>query len=172
MKLFVEYSKAPEQPQSSARPICHSHTMMNLGRETATIRIAAYRSSPCYSLRHGRQHWDHARIFSDHWDAVDHTAIDQWLIAKSFFKMVQVHCIRTYAGVVARSYCKLEIIFVKFWHKEHSVLYRHVIIIIMIIIYCIFSAIIIHLSMTLIQTIHHIELDTSYYLTCPKDKAI
>ena len=35
------YSKAPEQPQSSARPICHSHTMTRTGREPATIRIAA-----------------------------------------------------------------------------------------------------------------------------------
>ena len=42
MKLFVGYSKAPEQPQSSARPMCHSHTMTNTGREPATIRIAAY----------------------------------------------------------------------------------------------------------------------------------
>ena len=54
MKLFVGYSKAPEQPQSSARPMCHSHTMTNTGREPATIRIAAYRSSPRYALRHGR----------------------------------------------------------------------------------------------------------------------
>ena len=35
------YSKAPEQPQSSARPICHSHAMTSTGREPATIRIAA-----------------------------------------------------------------------------------------------------------------------------------
>ena len=40
------YSKAPEQPQSSARPICHSHTMMSTRCEPATICIAAYRSSP------------------------------------------------------------------------------------------------------------------------------
>ena len=26
-EFVVGYSKAPEQPQSSARPICHSHTM-------------------------------------------------------------------------------------------------------------------------------------------------
>ena len=49
------YSKAPEQPQSSARPMCHSHTMTNTGREPATIRIAAYGSSPHYALRHGRR---------------------------------------------------------------------------------------------------------------------
>ena len=49
MKLFVECSKAPEQPQSSARPICHSHTMTNTGREPATIRIAAYRNSTHYA---------------------------------------------------------------------------------------------------------------------------
>ena len=35
------YSKAPEQPQSSTRPICHSHAMTRTGREPATIRIAA-----------------------------------------------------------------------------------------------------------------------------------
>ena len=55
MKLFVGYSKAPEQPQSSARPMCHSHTMTNTGREPATTRIAAYRSSPRYALRHGKR---------------------------------------------------------------------------------------------------------------------
>ena len=55
-EFVVGYSKAPEQPQSSARPMCHSHTMMNTGREPATIRIAAYRSSPSYALRHGRRH--------------------------------------------------------------------------------------------------------------------
>ena len=53
MKLFVGYSKVTEQPQSSVRPICHSHTMTNTGREPATIRIATYRSSPRYTLRHG-----------------------------------------------------------------------------------------------------------------------
>ena len=36
------YSKAPEQPQSSARPICHSHAMTRTGREPATIRTSAY----------------------------------------------------------------------------------------------------------------------------------
>ena len=36
------YSKAPEQPQSSARPICHSHAMTRTGREPATIHTAAY----------------------------------------------------------------------------------------------------------------------------------
>ena len=46
------YSKAPEQPQSSARPICHSHAMTRTGREPATIRTAAYRSSPRYTVRH------------------------------------------------------------------------------------------------------------------------
>ena len=35
------YSKAAEQPQSSARPICHSHAKTRTGREPATIRIAA-----------------------------------------------------------------------------------------------------------------------------------
>ena len=61
MKLFVAYSKAPEQPQSSARPMCHSHTMTNTGREPATIRIAAYRSSPRYALRHRRRRFWRAR---------------------------------------------------------------------------------------------------------------
>ena len=35
------YSKAIEQPQSSARPMCHSHAMPSKGREPVTIRIAA-----------------------------------------------------------------------------------------------------------------------------------
>ena len=35
------YSKALEQPQSSARPICHSPAMTRTGREPATICIAA-----------------------------------------------------------------------------------------------------------------------------------
>ena len=40
-EFVMVYSKAPEQPQSSARPICHSHAMTMTGREPATIRIAA-----------------------------------------------------------------------------------------------------------------------------------
>ena len=40
-EFVVGYSKAPEQPQSSARPICHSHAMTRTGRELATICIAA-----------------------------------------------------------------------------------------------------------------------------------
>ena len=40
-EFVVGYSKAPEQPQSSARPICHSHTVTRTGREPATVRIAA-----------------------------------------------------------------------------------------------------------------------------------
>ena len=40
-EFVVGYSKAPEQPQSSARPICHCHTMTRTGREPATICIAA-----------------------------------------------------------------------------------------------------------------------------------
>ena len=40
-EFVVGYSKAPKQPQSSARPICHSHTMTSTGREPATVRIAA-----------------------------------------------------------------------------------------------------------------------------------
>ena len=48
-EFVVGHSKPPAQPQSSARPICHSHTMTSTWREPVTIRIAAYRSSP---LRH------------------------------------------------------------------------------------------------------------------------
>ena len=40
-EFVVGYSKAPEQPQSSARPTCHSHAMTRTGREPATIRTAA-----------------------------------------------------------------------------------------------------------------------------------
>ena len=40
-EFVVGYSKAPEQPQNSARPICHSHAMTRSGREPATIHIAA-----------------------------------------------------------------------------------------------------------------------------------
>ena len=40
-EFVVGYSKAPGQPQNSARPICHSHAMTRTGREPATIRIAA-----------------------------------------------------------------------------------------------------------------------------------
>ena len=40
-EFVVGYSKAPEQPQSSARPICYSHAMTRTGREPTTIRIAA-----------------------------------------------------------------------------------------------------------------------------------
>ena len=54
-EFVVGYSKAPEQPQSSARPICHSHAMTRTGRDPTTIRIAAYRSSLRYALRHGRR---------------------------------------------------------------------------------------------------------------------
>ena len=56
-EFVMGYSKAPKQPQSSARPICHSHAMTSTGREPATIiRIAAHRSSPRYALRHRRRH--------------------------------------------------------------------------------------------------------------------
>ena len=65
MQLFVGYSKAPEQPQSRARPICHSHTMMNTGREPATICITAYRSSLRYALRHERYYSGHDNINTD-----------------------------------------------------------------------------------------------------------
>ena len=41
-EFVVGYSKAPEQPQSSAGPICHSHAMTRTGREPATICSAVY----------------------------------------------------------------------------------------------------------------------------------
>ena len=59
-EFVIGYSKAPEQPQSSARPICHSHAMTITGRELATIRIAASRSS----LRHKRR----AVLMTRHFD--------------------------------------------------------------------------------------------------------
>ena len=40
-EFVAGYSKAPEQPQSSARPTCHSHAITRTGLEPATIRIAA-----------------------------------------------------------------------------------------------------------------------------------
>ena len=40
-EFVVGDSKAPEQPRSSARPICHSHAMTSTGHEPATIRNAA-----------------------------------------------------------------------------------------------------------------------------------
>ena len=77
MKLFVGYSKAPEQPQSSARPMCYSHTMTNTGREPATIRIAAYRSSPRYALRHGRRHSQFAVVSLYYLSHAVHAAVTQ-----------------------------------------------------------------------------------------------
>ena len=55
-EFVVGYSKAPEQLQSSTRPICHSHVMMSMGREPATIHIAAYelaalRTAPQETMR-------------------------------------------------------------------------------------------------------------------------
>ena len=41
-EFVVGYSKALEQPQSSARHICYSHKCMTrMGHEPATIRIVA-----------------------------------------------------------------------------------------------------------------------------------
>ena len=50
------YSKAPEQPQSSDRPICHSHAMTRTGVNQPPYALL-HRSSPRYSLRHGRVHF-------------------------------------------------------------------------------------------------------------------
>ena len=44
-EFVVGYSKAPEQPQSSARPICHPHAMTSTGREPTTIRINRFPAS-------------------------------------------------------------------------------------------------------------------------------
>ena len=41
-EFVVGYSKAPEQPQSSTRPICHSHAMTSTGRKPATKHVAAW----------------------------------------------------------------------------------------------------------------------------------
>ena len=57
-EFVVGYSKASEQLHSSARPVSHSHTMTSTGHEPATIRIAAYRSSPRYALHHGRRQYN------------------------------------------------------------------------------------------------------------------
>ena len=51
-EFVVGYSNAHEQPQSSARPICRSHTMTSTRREPATIRsalvhIGASRTAHC-----------------------------------------------------------------------------------------------------------------------------
>ena len=40
-EFVVGYSKAPEQPQRSARPVCHSHAVTRTGCKPATIRTAA-----------------------------------------------------------------------------------------------------------------------------------
>ena len=90
MKLFVGYSKAPEQPQSSARPMCHSHTMTNTGREPATIHIPAYRSSPRYALRHGRQLlWTmHPRF-----DLTGFWTQDHWVINRTLHDLNVPDCI-------------------------------------------------------------------------------
>ena len=49
-EFVVGYSKAPEQPQSSARPICHSHATTSTGREPATISIAAYELAALHTV--------------------------------------------------------------------------------------------------------------------------
>ena len=38
--FVVGYSKVPEQPQSSARPICHSHTITHTAPWETTITMA------------------------------------------------------------------------------------------------------------------------------------
>ena len=41
------YSKAPEQPQSSARPVCHSHAMTRSGRGVNAPFGTIVVSNPC-----------------------------------------------------------------------------------------------------------------------------
>ena len=53
-QFVVGYSKAPEHPQSSARPICHSHAMTRTGCEPYAPYTLLHRSSPRYALHHGR----------------------------------------------------------------------------------------------------------------------
>ena len=53
-EFVVGYSKAPEQPQSSAKPICHSHAMTRTGANQPPYALL-HRSSQCYALRHGRR---------------------------------------------------------------------------------------------------------------------
>ena len=50
-EFVVGYSKAPEQPQSSAKPMCHSHTIMSTGANQPPytllpIRLAALHIAP------------------------------------------------------------------------------------------------------------------------------
>ena len=52
-EFVVGYSKAPKQPQSSARPICHSHSMKMMGTNQQPYALL-HRSSLRYALRHGR----------------------------------------------------------------------------------------------------------------------
>ena len=54
-EFVVGYSKASEQPQSSARPTCHSHAMMRAKPATICICTLLHRSSLRYALRHGRR---------------------------------------------------------------------------------------------------------------------
>ena len=53
-EFVVAYSKAPEQPQSSARPICHSHAMTRTAVNQPPYALP-HRSSPRYALSHGRR---------------------------------------------------------------------------------------------------------------------
>ena len=54
-EFVVRYSKAPKQPQSSTRPICHSHTMMSMGANQppyALLHIGAHRATHCATGDH------------------------------------------------------------------------------------------------------------------------
>ena len=53
-EFVVGYFKAPEQPQSSARPTCHSHAMTRMGANQPPYALL-HRSSLRYTLRHGRR---------------------------------------------------------------------------------------------------------------------
>ena len=62
-EFVVGYSKAPEQPQSSARPI---HVILTLWRGWGANQppcTLLHRSSPRYALRHGGRRWSGGHEF-------------------------------------------------------------------------------------------------------------
>ena len=95
-EFVVGYSKAPEQPQSSAMPICHSHAVMRTGREPSTIRIAAYRSSPryalsCDALRHGRRNYITFEACAIGWSIILHwLAWRKWHFSFTFLQITHI----------------------------------------------------------------------------------
>ena len=56
MNLLWDILRLPSSHRAAlGHPICHSCAMTSAGREPATTRIAAYRSSPRYALCHGEK---------------------------------------------------------------------------------------------------------------------